>query len=117
MRFKLDENLPSEMAFLFRRAGHDALSVLDQGLGGAQDSEIASICLRERRAIVTFDKDFADLRTYPPRNYSGIVVFRLHSQARDHVLGVARRFLRSLEQAELEGHLWIVEESAIRVRA
>ena len=115
MRFKLDENLPAELANLFGEAGHDASTVLDQRLGGATDPKVASACVRERRAIVTLDTDFADIRTYPPREYSGIVVFRLNSQTRDHVLQVAARFLRSLPE-ELEGRLWIVEESRIRIR-
>jgi Domain of unknown function (DUF5615) len=33
MRFKIDENLPIEVAELLRAAGHDALTVLDQNLG------------------------------------------------------------------------------------
>ncbi len=77
MRFKLDENLPIELAELFRRSGHDAQTVFDEGLAGAEDAEIASVCVRERRAVVTLDMDFADIRAYPPPEYAGIVVFRL----------------------------------------
>ena len=44
VRFKLDENLPVELASLLRRSGHDAATVLDQGLGGARDPELASVC-------------------------------------------------------------------------
>ena len=62
MRFKLDENLPIELAELFRRSGHDAQTVFDEELAGAEDAEIASVCIRERRAIVTLDMDFADIR-------------------------------------------------------
>ena len=116
MRFKLDENLPSELAGLFVEAGHDAVTVRDQGLGGARDPEVASACRREHRAIITLDTDFSDIRTYPPRAYSGIVVFRLSSQARDHVLGVGGRFLRALSDRQLERQLWIVEETRIRIR-
>ena len=85
MRFKLDENLPCELAALFRTARHDAVTVLDQGLGGARDPDLASACVREGRAIVTLDTDFSDIRAYPPGAYSGIVVFRLEDQARDHI--------------------------------
>jgi hypothetical protein len=67
MRFKLDENLPIELAVLIRRSGHNAATVLDQGLGGAGDSELASLCAKEGRILVTFDTDFSDIRTYPPR--------------------------------------------------
>ena len=82
MRLKLDENLPVELADMFREAGHDAVTVLDQGLMGARDSDLASICRREGRMIVTFDTEFADIRTYSPGAYPGLVVFRLDSQAR-----------------------------------
>ena len=116
MRFKLDENLPIELAELFRRSGHDAQTVFDEELAGADDAEIASVCIRERRAIVALDMDFADIRAYPPPEHAGIVVFRLDDQARDHVLGVGARFLRALSRTSLDGQLWIVEESRIRLR-
>ena len=45
MRFKLDENLPVEFASLFRRSGHDAVTVLDQGLGGARDHDLLDLGL------------------------------------------------------------------------
>jgi hypothetical protein len=32
MRFKVDENLPADVAQLLRAAGHDALTVVDQPL-------------------------------------------------------------------------------------
>ena len=96
MRFKLDENLPIELADLFSKAGHDAVTVLDQDLGGARDPDLASVCRREGRAIVTFDKDFADIRTYPPSTYPGFVVLRLDSQTRYHVIEIGRRLLGSL---------------------
>ena len=116
MRFKLDENLQAEMARLFSRAGHDAVTVLEQGLGGVSDPDLATICVQERRAIVTLDIDFSDIRAYRPSAYSGIVVLRLDNQTRDHILEIGARFLRRLSSESLDGQLWIVEESRIRVR-
>ncbi len=115
MRFKLDENLPSEMAALFVEAGHAAVTTLDQQLGGAQDSNIALVCLREGRTLVTLDVDFADIRAYPPRRYPGIVVFRLGKQSRDYLLEIASGLLRDLT-VSLQGQLRIVEDSRIRIR-
>ena len=116
MKFKLDENLPSELALVFRDAGHDAVTVLDQGLGGAKDPDLVALCRLEGRAIVTLDTDFSDIRAYQPSSHAGIVVFRLESQMRDHVLEVGRRFLQALSDSALDGQLWIVEESRIRIR-
>jgi predicted nuclease of predicted toxin-antitoxin system len=44
MRFKVDENLPADVAAVLREAGHYASTVLEEGLGGALDSAIASVC-------------------------------------------------------------------------
>ena len=75
MRVKLDENLPTELKRLFIDSGHDADTVLDEGMGGASDPEVLAACLAEERVLVTQDADFADIRAYPPRSYPGIVVF------------------------------------------
>ena len=117
MRFKLDENLPVEFASLFRRSGRDAVTVLDQGLGGARDPELASVCSEEGRVLVTFDTDFSDIRTYPPKASSGIIVLRLENQTRAHVLETGMRLVPALSDSLARGELWIVEESRIRVRA
>ena len=64
MRFKVDENLPAEVAELLRAAGHDAVSMLDQNLGGRADRIIADIVRGEKRALITLDLDFADIRAF-----------------------------------------------------
>ena len=116
MLLKLDENMPDELADVFNEAGHDATTVLGQGIGGTPDEDIASICRSEGRAIVTMDTDFADIRRYPPRCYAGIVVFRLENQARDNLLAVGARLLPNMSGHALSGKLWIVEQSRIRIR-
>ena len=37
MEFKVDENLPVEVANLLRQVGYDAITVLKQHLGGSSD--------------------------------------------------------------------------------
>ena len=39
MRFKIDENLPVEIAEVLRLSGYDAATVLEQHLGGSRDAE------------------------------------------------------------------------------
>ena len=77
MKFKCDENLPADLAASLRREGHDAFSVLDERLGGAADPTIAKVCQDEGRILMTLDLDFANIQTYPPQDYHGIVVLRL----------------------------------------
>jgi len=116
MKFKVDENLPTEAAELLGQAGHDAVTVLEQELGGRADPDIASICQRESRALVTLDTDFADIRAYPPQDFPGLVVLRLKRQDKLHVLEALRRATPVFSREPLQRHLWIVEEGRVRIR-
>jgi len=115
-KFKLDENLPAEAADLLRAAGHDALTVTDQQMGGQPDSSVASLCQQESREVVTLDLDFADIRAYRPASYAGIIVLRLARLDKHRVLSVIRRLLTVLSEEPLAGKLWIVDEGSVRIR-
>ena len=116
MRFKVDENLPVDVAETLRSAGHDALTIFDQMLVGDDDSSILGICQKEERALITLDLDFSDARSYPPQEYLGLVVLRLHRQDKPYVMETIKRIIPFLEQEQIKGRLWIVEENRIRVR-
>ncbi|MBU0700901.1 DUF5615 family PIN-like protein [bacterium] len=116
MKFKVDENLPVEVADLLRQTGYDAVTVMDQHLGGSNDPKIASICQQENRVLVTMDTDFADIRAYPPSDFSGLIVLRLRQQDKNHVLDVIARLTKMLSDEQIDKYLWIVEEERVRIR-
>ena len=66
MRFKIDENLPVELAELLADARHEAVTVFAQHLQGQNGSRIAQVCGREGRVLITLDLDFADMALIPP---------------------------------------------------
>ena len=115
MKFKLDENLSPSLAALFATAGHEAHSVVQQSLGGQPDARVIAVCQRERRALVTHDLDFSNILTYPPEQYSGIVVFRLADQSHAAVESATSRVVDLLPAEPLPRTLWIVEEARIRI--
>ena len=116
MRFKFDENLPSDLGALLRRDGHDAHSVLDENLRGAADPSIAKVCQYEQRILITLDLDFAHIQNYPPRDYPGIIVLRLARQDRDTVLAIIPRILTLLQTEPIAQRLWIVDDHRTRIR-
>lgn len=116
MRFKIDENLPAEVAQKLREAGHDATTVLEEGLSGKADASIAAICQNEGRALVTLDTDFADIRSYPPEQCHGLIVLSLRRQDKPHVLSAIARLVPVLAEETLEKCLWIVSETRLRIR-
>lgn len=117
MMFKSDENLPSSVTRLLREAGHDVMTVREQGLVGGTDAALIKICTGEQRVLVTEDLDFADIRAFPPEFYAGIVVLRLASPNRNAARDAISAFLvRFATEVSLTGKLVIVEPNRVRIR-
>lgn len=116
MRFKIDENLPVELANMLGAAGHDAVTVTQERLQGSPDPEIAAVCIREHRILVTLDLDFADIRAYPPLEYPGFIVLRVARQDKHQVTRVFDLALRLIGLETLQNRLWIVDETRVRIR-
>ncbi|MEE9211311.1 MAG: DUF5615 family PIN-like protein [Phycisphaeraceae bacterium] len=116
MKFKLDENIPVEIADDLRAAGHEVDTVPDQGLAGTEYPLLLERVAADRRVLLTMDKGIADVRVYPPDQYAGLVLFRPNATGRRGVMDFIRRYLPSLVEADVAGRLLIVSESGIRIR-
>jgi hypothetical protein len=76
LRVKVDEDLPPDVTTALRDAGHDAVGVVEQRMGGWKDTPLWDAVQREGRFLVTSDKGFGDIRAYPPGAHAGVLVLR-----------------------------------------
>lgn len=116
LRFKLDENMPSESVALLRAGGNDVSTALEQRLGGSADERILTAAREEARVLVTLDLDFGDIRTYPPSSHAGIWVLRPRAQAVDMILELLRGALALASSEVASGRLWVIEAGQVRIR-
>ncbi|MBF0236269.1 MAG: DUF5615 family PIN-like protein [SAR324 cluster bacterium] len=116
MKFKLDENLPVEAAEMLTNTGYEALTVLDQCLGGHSDAVINKVCQKEERILITLDLDFSNILAYPPDQYPGIIVLRLKYQDKSSVLNLISQLIPQLSLENPYQKLWIVSKDKIRIR-
>jgi predicted nuclease of predicted toxin-antitoxin system len=116
MKFKLDENLPLEIADAFRDSGYEIETVQSEGLTGAPDTEILDHARAEDRIVLTMDKGIADVRLFPPRAYPGIVLFRPATSGRGDVLRFVQKALTDLLSTDIAGRVVIVSPRGIRTR-
>ncbi len=116
MNIKLDENLGSlRVVTWLRLAGHDVMTVRDQGLTSAPDEELIDICTSENRVLVTSDRGFGNRLKYNPSSYAGIVVIRLSSRSTfDDWREAIDTLIAGLEATDVAGKLWIIQKGNIR---
>ena len=77
MKFFANENLYDPIIFFLKNTGNDVLSVRHDGMSGISDDEVYQIACKEKRVIITMDKDFAKIYRFPPENCGGIIIARI----------------------------------------
>jgi predicted nuclease of predicted toxin-antitoxin system len=115
VKLKLDENVDLRVISFLRLAGHDVATVQGQGLSSAPDVEVINVCRSESRCLVTSDRGFGNRMRFNPPDYAGIVVIRLPPRPTFEVWREAiENLILGLEQAEVEGKLWIIQQGNIQ---
>ncbi len=72
----MDEGLPLAAAVLLRQAGYEADTVLEEGLKGWKAPDLWCVVQAEGRFLVTADKGFGNIRTFPPGTHAGVLLLR-----------------------------------------
>ena len=115
-RLKVDENLPREIAELLNAHGCDAVTLLDQGWNGMADDDLWERIQAEGRWLVTADKEFADLRRFPPGTHAGVVLLRSDEEGLDDYLRLAGAAVERFELDEIAGAVVVVTKRGVRIR-
>jgi predicted nuclease of predicted toxin-antitoxin system len=115
-RFKVDENLPDEIAELFVRHGYDAVTVADQGWRGMADHDLWLGIQDESRWLVTADKEFADLRKSRPGTHAGVILLRPLQENRREYSRLVQRVIDDVDLDEVAGAIIVVNDRGVRVR-
>ena len=116
MKFKLDENLPVELADDLRGLGHDADTVVSEGLRGAPDPVVVEAARAVDRVLLTLDKGIANVVRYPAHGHAGVALFRPDSAGQRAVLSFVRARLSDLLDMPLLGRSTVIGPLLIRVR-
>ncbi len=110
MRFLVDENLGDRFAKLLNQAGHDAVFV-GNVMRGALDEKILSRAEKERRVIITDDKDFGELIFRLHKTSAGVILFRTLTNNPEEKLDMIKDVI-----GKAEGRFIVVSEWGIRLR-
>jgi predicted nuclease of predicted toxin-antitoxin system len=116
VRIKADENIGQSAIDILRRNNYDVSTVQEQGLTEAPDEQIFHACTTEKRVLIRLDRDFGQVRRFPPSQSAGLVVLEFGGPASTSRLHARIREFRTLaETRSVHGQLWVVEPGRIRV--
>lgn len=112
LRLLCDENIPAGVISSLVESGFDVKKVKPK----MADQEIAGVAKRERRTLLTFDSDFANIIAYPPNLYWGIVRIKIHPPYVGTIMSALNDlFVTFRSMNQLKGKLIILEPSKIYV--
>jgi predicted nuclease of predicted toxin-antitoxin system len=114
MRFIVDESTGTAVVEYLRSVGHDVLAVAE-AMPQAKDMDILARAVRERRILVTNDKDFGELVFRNGRAHHGVVVLRLRDESPGNRVRVMKAVLKQYAD-RLAGHFTVATEGGVRVR-
>jgi hypothetical protein len=77
LKLKLDSNLPVGARRVAESLGHDVDKVVEEDLGGADDSKVLDAARKAGRFLIALDRGLGDVRRYPPGSHLGIAVLRV----------------------------------------
>jgi predicted nuclease of predicted toxin-antitoxin system len=115
MRLKLDENMPMLLVTTLRQAGHDVHTAGDEGLLGKPDDDVWDAVTRERRLLLTLDRDFGRLAT-KTGDHAGAIVLRPREANQTTSTALAGRALVVAADIDMTNRVAIVEDERIRIR-
>lgn len=110
MKFAADVNVTQKVIKLLRQNGHNVVDIKKQD-PQTSDTNIIKLASKEKRIILTHDKDFEVLTKFP-KYQVGTIVIRLKKQTALHHWGKLRILLNKKTAEELENSLTIVTEES-----
>jgi predicted nuclease of predicted toxin-antitoxin system len=113
MRFLADECCDEAVVRALRASGYDVLSV-SKITPRAEDSDVIKLAFREKRIVLTEDKDFGQLVYAHGQKALGVIFLRFPTSARK---GISKDVLRLVKQQgeNLFGCFVTVQPSRIRI--
>ncbi len=113
MRFLTDESCDFAVIHALRANGHDVIAV-SEATPRAEDSEVIRLAVREKRILLTEDKDFGQLVFAHGQKTIGVIFLRFPTSARRQILKDVLRLVK--QQGErLEGSFVTVQPGRVRI--
>ena len=105
----LDENIRTEIKEFLESKGFSA----EYASRGISNGKLASLAKEKKSILLTRDSDFLNTSVFPPKGFSGIIVFVIHPPTVEKLIRGLSLLLSDVKK--FEGKLFVVEEESFEV--
>lgn len=116
MRFIADENIPNDLILAIRRKGHSVKDLKEENLTGISDQDLLAIANKEKRIIITLDKDFINISQFSLKKHCGIIVLRYNNKHTQNVITQFCYLLDSPLKEKFDNSVCEVFDNYLRVQ-
>ena len=114
MKFVFDVGVSKLVETWLTEMGHDVKAIRDID-PKMEDKEIIRIAIREKRILVTMDKDFGELVHKAGMNHHGVLLLRLESATSSEKITVIQSILEHYGNA-IEKNFCVYQNNRLRIR-
>lgn len=115
VKFLTDENVSPKIIRAMRTDGYDVKDIKEKKLFGVSDHQVLTLANKENRAIITYDKDFANLLNHPLQSHKGVVLLRYSELEPNNLIDKFLPLLALLIKRKLLGNLIIVSDDSVEI--
>ncbi len=119
LRFLADHCISNTIIQTLRDATHEVVRLRDVLPVESPDTIVIAKAQEIDAILLSMNGDFADIVTYPPKNYKGIVALQMrnHAEVLGPVMARLKEYLGTQPaMAHYAGKLFVVEVNRIRIR-
>jgi predicted nuclease of predicted toxin-antitoxin system len=116
MRFLADMGVSRKTVQALRDKQHEVVHLSEVGLHRLADDQILLKAFQEKRIVLTFDLDFADLLASGSHKFPSVIIFRTHRRKPDFITERLFEVMAMGEKDLTEGSVVMVLDADYRVR-
>jgi predicted nuclease of predicted toxin-antitoxin system len=110
----LDENIGSTVAAELRLSKFDVLNIAESKPGMA-DINVLDLALKQKRIVITLDKDFGQLVYAYSRKHAGVILLRLTDESPKNISKILNLIFKQ-HRGKLKNKFVAATETKIRLR-
>jgi len=110
----LDENIGYKVLLLLRKTGYDTTGIIEDS-SGVKNITVLKVALKQKRVLVTLDRDFGKLVFSKSKKHFGILFLRLEKESPELIFSVIQRVI-SQYGSKLHNQFTTATEYSVRIR-